>query len=157
MGPRPPQGPRRGEIFSIDTNPVAGREMRNRHYWIVLTPEAVNRLGMALCVVVSTGAEGARAAGLTVRVVADGVTGVAICTQIRSFDLMARLQNGSATRAGIAPADVVDEIAARIASLIEPAEPAKQPTPERAPKAEPAGTAAGQRTPANPKGRPRQR
>lgn len=153
MGPRPPQGPRRGEIFSIDTNPVAGREMRDRHYWIVLTPEAVNRLGMALCVVVSTGAEGARAAGLTVRVVADGVTGVAICTQVRSFDLMARLQNGSATRASMAPADVVDEIAARIASLIEPAAPATQP----APRAELAGTAAGQQVPANPKGRPRQR
>lgn len=124
MGPRPPQGPRRGEIFSIDTNPVAGREMRDRHYWIVLTPEAVNRLGMAICVVVSTGAEGARAAGLTVRVDADGVTGVAICTQVRSFDLMARLQAKSATRAGMVPAGVVDEIAARIASLIETADPA---------------------------------
>jgi len=124
MGPRPPQGPRRGEIFSIDTNPVTGREMRDRHYWIVLTPEAVNRLGMAICVVVSTGAGGAREAGFTVRVVADGVTGVAICTQVRSFDLMARLQAKSATRAGMVQADVVDEIAARIASLIETADPA---------------------------------
>lgn len=134
------RAPRRGEIFSIDTNPVVGREMRDRHYWIVLTPEAVNRLGMAICVVVSTGAEGAREAGVTVRVVADGVTGVAICTQVRSFDLMARLQRQSATRAGTAPADVVDEIAARIASLIETADPA-----------------ATRQQPANPKGRARGR
>lgn len=150
------KAPHRGDILSINTNPVAGREMRDRHYWIVLTPEPVNKLGLAICVVVSTAAEGARAAGLTVRVVADGVTGVAICTQVRSFDLMARLQDGSATRASAAPADVVDEIAARIASLIEPTASATPPTRAQAPKAEPAGTAAGQRAPAKLKGRKRE-
>ncbi len=72
------------------------------------------------------GAKGTRATGLTVQVAAAGVTGVAICTQVRSFDLVARLRNGSATRVGMASAEVMDEIAARIASLIEPAVPAPQ-------------------------------
>lgn len=119
MGPRP-KVPRRGEIYTIDPNPVVGREMRDRHYWIVLTPEAVNVHGTAIAVVVSTVAAGARAAGLTVPVTADGVTGVAVCTQVRSFDLRARIANGSASLAGLADSDTVGEIAARIASLIDP-------------------------------------
>jgi mRNA interferase ChpB len=119
MGPRP-KVPKRGEIYSINPNPVAGREMQNRHYWIVLTPEAVNAHGVAIAVVVSTAAQGARAAGLAVPVSGDGVTGVAICTQLRSFDLRARLADGSASLAGRADPAVVDEIGARVASLVDP-------------------------------------
>lgn len=119
MGPRP-RIPKRGEIYSIDPNPVAGREMRNRHHWIVLTPEAVNVHGVAIAVVVSTVALGARASGLAVSVRGDGVTGVAICTQVRSFDLRARIADGSASFVGNADAATTDELGARIASLIDP-------------------------------------
>jgi len=94
--------------------------MRDRHYWIVLTPEAVNIHGVAVVVVVSTVAAGARAAGLTVPVSGDGVTGVAICTHLRSFDLRSRLADGSARLAGVVDAATVDEIAARVASLFDP-------------------------------------
>lgn len=121
MGPRPAHAPRRGEVYLIDLNPGAGREMRDRHFWIVLTPEAVNVHGVAVAVIVSTAALGARAAGLTAPVRGDRVTGVAICTHLRSFDLRAPLAAGSASPAGSVPADVVDEIAARVASLIDPA------------------------------------
>ena len=94
--------------------------MRDRHYWIVLTPEAVNVHGVAVAVVVTTGAVGARAAGLTVPVNGDGVTGVAVCTHLRSFDLRARLADGTARLAGVADPSTVDEIASRVASLIDP-------------------------------------
>ncbi|MGX7708071.1 type II toxin-antitoxin system PemK/MazF family toxin [Methylobacterium sp. Gmos1] len=120
MGSRP-KVPKRGEIYSIDPNPVAGREMRDRHYWIVLTPEAVNAHGVAVAVAISTAATGARAAGLTVRASGGGVTGVAVCTHLRSFDLRARLADGTARLAGVADAATVDEIASRVASLIDPA------------------------------------
>lgn len=120
MGPRP-RIPKRGEIYSINPNPVAGREMRDRHYWLVVTPEVVNVHGVAVAVVIATVAQGSRAAGLTVPVSADSVTGVAVCTQLRSFDLRARLVDGSATLAGKADGAAVEEIAARIASLIDPA------------------------------------
>ena len=119
MGPRP-RIPKRGESYAVDPNPVAGREMRDRHYWIVLTPEAVNVHGVAITVVVSTAAQGARAAGLAVPVSGGGVTGVAVCTQVRSFDLRARIADGSARLAGTADPAAVGEIAARIASLIDP-------------------------------------
>jgi mRNA interferase ChpB len=95
--------------------------MRDRHYWLVLSPEAVNVHGVAIAVVISTGAVGARAAGLTVPISADGVTGVAVCTQVRSFDLRARIANGSVSLAGTADRDTVDEIAARVAALLDPA------------------------------------
>lgn len=108
-------------MYSINPNPVAGREMRDRHYWLILSPEAVNVHGVAIAVVISTVAEGARAAGLTVPISADGVTGVAVCTQVRSFDLRARIANGSASLAGTADRDTVEEIAARVAALLDPA------------------------------------
>lgn len=116
MGPRL-RIPKPGEIYSIDLNPVAGREMRDRHDWIVVTPEAVNAHGVAIAVVISTVAHGARAAGLTVPVSGGGITGVTVCTQVRSFDLRARIAAGGATFEGCAdPA-----VAARVASLIDPA------------------------------------
>ncbi len=120
MAPRP-RIPKRGDIYAINPNPVAGREMRDRHYWLVVTPEAVNIHGVAIAVVIATAAQGARIAGLTVAVSGDGVTGVAVCTHVRSFDLRARLADGSASFAGTADPVAVDEIAARIASLIDPA------------------------------------
>ncbi len=120
MGPRP-RIPKRGEIYCINPNPVAGREMRDRHYWIVVTPEAVNVHGVSIAVVISTAAEGARGIGLAVPVSGDGVTGVAICSQVRSFDIRARVLNGSASYAGRVDATTVDEIAARLAGLVDPA------------------------------------
>ena len=120
MGPRP-RIPKRGEIYSIDPNPVAGREMRDRHYWIVVTPEAVNVHGVAIAVVISTVAHGARASGLAVPVSGGSVTGVAICTQVRSFDLRARIAAGGAPVEGCADPAAAAEVAARVASLIDPA------------------------------------
>ncbi|WP_238232390.1 type II toxin-antitoxin system PemK/MazF family toxin [Methylobacterium thuringiense] len=89
-------------------------------HWIVLTPEAVNVHGVAIAVVVSTVAQGARDSGLAVSVRGDGVTGIAICTQVRSFDLRARIADGSASFVGNADAATIDELGARIASLIDP-------------------------------------
>ncbi|KQP07656.1 growth inhibitor PemK [Methylobacterium sp. Leaf99] len=120
MGPKP-KIPKRGEIYSVDPNPVAGREMKNRHYWMVVTPEAINAHGVSIVVVINTVAHGARAAGLTVPVSGGGVTGVAVCNQVRSFDIRARMADGSATYAGEARPEVAAEIAARVASVIDPA------------------------------------
>jgi mRNA interferase ChpB len=120
MGPRP-KIPKRGEIYSINPNPTAGRETMDRHYWIVVTPEAINVHGVSIAAVISTVAQGARAAGLTVPVSGGGVTGVAVCNQVRSFDIRARIADGSASYTGEAEPAVAAEIAARVASVIDPA------------------------------------
>lgn len=120
MGPRQ-KIPKRGDIYSINPNPITGREMRDRHYWVVVTPEAINLHGVSIAVVISTVAHGARAVGLTVPVSGGGVTGVAVCSHVRSFDIGARIADGSASYAGEVSPSIVDEIAARVASLIDPA------------------------------------
>ena len=53
-----PRVPRRGEVYSLDSNPTLGKEMRDRHYWLVLTEEVVNRHGMVVAVVINTAAGG---------------------------------------------------------------------------------------------------
>jgi len=103
--------------------------MRDRHYWLVLTEETVNRHGMVVAVVINTVAEGMRKAGLAVQMSAGAVNGVAVINQVRSFDFRARDQEGGGvTFEGTADAAIVADIAARVASLIDP-EPPSPPQP----------------------------
>lgn len=60
--------PNRGDIYWIDPNPIAGREMKNRHRFVVITPKEINALGIAMTVPISSGAEFARKLGLTVTI-----------------------------------------------------------------------------------------
>ena len=40
--------PRLGDIYWIDPNPVAGREMKDRHRFVVITPKEINALGVCM-------------------------------------------------------------------------------------------------------------
>jgi mRNA interferase ChpB len=120
---RRPGSPRRGEVYLIDPDPITGREMKGRHRFVVITPEPVNRLGVAMTVPVTTGGAGARANGLTVPILGHGTTDVAVCTQVRSFDVEARVRAGSARYVETLDETTTDEIVARVISLIDP-EPA---------------------------------
>ncbi|QWA12049.1 type II toxin-antitoxin system PemK/MazF family toxin [Sodalis ligni] len=56
--------PRKGDIWHFDPDPVFGRELKGKHYCILITEEALNRaLGVAICCPLSTLAVGARSAG----------------------------------------------------------------------------------------------
>lgn len=52
--------PRPGDVYWIDPNPVAGREMKDRHPFVVIMPQQINALGVSMTVPVTTGAETAR-------------------------------------------------------------------------------------------------
>jgi mRNA interferase ChpB len=39
--------PRCGDVYWIDPNPVAGREMKDRHRFVVITPRQINALGVS--------------------------------------------------------------------------------------------------------------
>ena len=41
---RPPQP---GDVYWIDPNPISGREMKDRHRFVVITPKEINALGIA--------------------------------------------------------------------------------------------------------------
>jgi mRNA interferase ChpB len=111
----------RGDVYWVDPNPVAGREMKDRHRFVVITPAAINQLGVAMLVPITGGGAFARATGLTVPITGHDTTGVAVCNQVRSFDLEARERAKSARYVETLDAATTDEIVARILSIIDPA------------------------------------
>ena len=47
--------PQRGDVYWIDPNPIAGRELRDRHRLVVITPKEINAMGIALTVPITSG------------------------------------------------------------------------------------------------------
>jgi mRNA interferase ChpB len=111
--------PRRGDVYWIDPNPVAGREMKDRHRFVVITPREINALGVSMTVPVTTGVF-TRNAGLAVPITGHETTGVAVCNQLRSFDIEARIRAGSARFIETLDDATVSEIVARVLSAIDP-------------------------------------
>lgn len=114
--------PRRGDIYWIDPNPVAGREMKNRHRFVVITPTQINALGVCMAVPVTTGGTFSRQIGLAVAITGHETTGIAVCNQVRSFDVEARVRAGSARFVEKLDPSIVDEIVSRVVSAIDPGE-----------------------------------
>lgn len=112
--------PRRGDVYWIDPNPVAGREMKDRHRFVVITAREINALGVCMTVPVTTGGVFSRDAGLAVAITGHETSGVAICSQVRSFDIEARVRAGSARFVETLDAAIADEIVARVISTIDP-------------------------------------
>jgi mRNA interferase ChpB len=113
--------PQPGDVYWIDPNPVAGREMRDRHRFVVITPRQINALGVAMTVPVTTGGAFARNLGLAVPIVGHDTRGVAVCNQVRSFDLEARIRAGSARYVETLDEATTNEIVSRVVSVIDPA------------------------------------
>jgi mRNA interferase ChpB len=110
-----------GDIYWIDPNPVAGRAMRDRHRFVVITPMKINRLGVAMTVPVMTGAASLRPMGLTVPITGHDTSGVAVCHQVCSFDIEARIATGTARFIETLDEATLSEIIARVVSVIDPA------------------------------------
>ena len=112
--------PQRGDVYWIDPNPVAGREMRDRHRFVVVTPSEINKLGVSMTVPVTSGGAFARLRGLTVPLMGSDTTGLAVCNQVRTFDIQARVLAGSARYIETLDTATVDEIVNRLISVLEP-------------------------------------
>lgn len=113
--------PQRGDVYWIDPNPVAGREMKDRHRFVVITPKEINALGVVMTVPVTSGGAFARDTGLTVPIMGHGTTGVAVCNQVRSFDVEARERAGSARYVETLDDATTEDIVGRVISVIDPA------------------------------------
>ena len=113
--------PQRGDMYWIDPNPVAGREMKDRHRFVVITPKEINVLGVAMMVPITSGGAFARDTGLTVPITGHDTTGVAVCNQVRSFDIEARERAGSARYVETLDGVTTAEIISRVISVIDPA------------------------------------
>lgn len=112
----------RGDVYWIDPNPISGREMKDRHRFVVITPKEINALGIAMTVPVTSGGEFSRNMGLAVPIMGHDTTGVAVCNQVRSFDIEARVKAGSARYIEKLDAVIIDDIVNRVISVIECAE-----------------------------------
>ncbi|WP_430240833.1 type II toxin-antitoxin system PemK/MazF family toxin [Neorhizobium sp. DAR64861/K0K2] len=113
--------PNRGDVFWIDPNPVAGREMKNRHRFVVITPRAINALGVSMTVPITTGGALTRDVGLAVAVTGHDTTGIAVCNQVRSFDIPARILAKTAKYIETLDEATMDDIVARVVGAIDPA------------------------------------
>jgi mRNA interferase ChpB len=118
MAPR--RSPQAGDVYWINPNPVAGREMRNRHPFVVITPSAINALGISMTVPITSAGGFARNMGLTVVVAGQEITGVAVCNQVRSFDIKQRVRDGSARFIETLGEATTNEIVSRVLSVIDP-------------------------------------
>jgi mRNA interferase ChpB len=114
--------PQRGDVYWIDPNPIAGREMKDKHRFVVITPKEINTLGIAITVPITSGGIFSRNNGLTVPITGHDTTGVAVCNQVRSFDVEARVRAGTARYVETLDAWTIDEIINRVISVIDPAE-----------------------------------
>ncbi len=114
--------PQKGDVYWIDPHPTAGREMKDKHRFIVITQKAINMLGIAMTVPVTSGAIFSRNIGVTVPITGHDTTGVAVCNQVRSFDIEARVRAGSASYVETLDIFTIDEIINRVISVIDPAD-----------------------------------
>lgn len=112
--------PHRGDVYWIDPNLVSGREMKDRHRFVVITQREINALGVSVTIPITTGGVFTRNAGLAVPITGHETTGVALCNQLRSFDIEARARAGSARFIETLDDATMSEIVARVVSAIDP-------------------------------------
>ena len=73
-----------------------------------------------MAVPVTSGGAFAKASGLTVPIIGHDTTGVAVCNQVRSFDIEARERARTARYIEKLDAATIDEIILRVVSIIDP-------------------------------------
>ena len=113
--------PQRGDVYWIDPNPIQGREMKDRHRFVVITTKEINALGIAMTVPIISEGVYARVNGLTVLITGHDTSGVAVCNQVRSFDIEARSRVGNARYIETLDSATAEEIVSRVLSVIDPA------------------------------------
>jgi mRNA interferase ChpB len=108
----------RGEIWLVSLEPVMGREQKGTRPVLIVTPKAFNDVTQTpLVVPITSGGDFARTKGFAVSLTGAGTetTGVIRCDQPRILDLHRR----SGKKLERAPAFIVDEVLAKLTTLIE--------------------------------------
>jgi mRNA interferase ChpB len=112
--------PQKGDIYLINPNPQAGREMKDLHPFVVITPKEINKLGISITVPITSGGVFSRLTGLTVSITGHHTTGVAVCNQVRSFDIEERIRMKMAKYVETIDVHLINEIVDRVVSVIDP-------------------------------------
>jgi mRNA interferase ChpB len=107
----------RGDIYHVNLNPSQGREQAGPRYVMIVTTREFNRLGAPLVCPITLGGNFARDRGFAVSLTGTGMNaqGVVLCNQPRVLDLQKR----GASFAEKAPPEIIDEVLARLATLLQ--------------------------------------
>jgi len=108
----------RGDIYLVSLDPTLGHEQQGVRPVLVVSPAAFNRITKTPVVLpITSGGNFARTAGFTVSLMGAGTTttGVVRCDQPRALDLVAR----KARKLESVPADITDEVMAKLATILE--------------------------------------
>jgi len=109
---------RRGEIWLVSLDPAEGHEQKGRRPVLIISPDAFNQVTKVPVVLpITSGGNFARTAGFAVSLAGAGTktTGVVRCDQPRALDLGAR----HGRKLEILPAAVMDEVLAKVATILE--------------------------------------
>ncbi len=113
----------RGDVYWLDPSPTVGREIKGIRRFVVITTKESNQLGIVTMVPVTTGGNFARSMGICVPITGHDTVGVALCNEIYSFDLSARIKAGTAKYIETLGESLLNEIVDRVISVIDPEEP----------------------------------
>ena len=92
----------------------------SRHRCVVITPREINVLGVSMTVPITRGGSFTRNSGLAVIVTGHETNGVAVCNQVRSFDIEQRVRDSSAKFIERLDDVTMMDIVCRVVSAIEP-------------------------------------
>lgn len=111
--------PKQGDVYWIDPNPASQIEQRSKHRFVIITPQEINALGVSFAVPIMTSKVFLKRTSTTVPVNGYHTTGVAVCNQIRSFDVKVRVKLRKAAYIETLSPQVVSEIINRVLKIIE--------------------------------------
>jgi mRNA interferase ChpB len=112
-----PYTPARGDIVHVQFDPASGQEMKGPHFGLVVSAKEFNQRGLAMICPISQGeAAAARTYGTIVTLTGSGTDtqGAIHCHQLKSLDWRVR----KVSLKEIAPAVILDEVAARIEAIL---------------------------------------
>lgn len=109
--------PKRGDIIRVSFDPALGIEQQGLRPALVLSPTAFNRFGGVLVCPITQGGNFARNNHWAVPLMGTGTEtqGVILSNQVRTIDYKAR----GARFVEAVPVSLVDEVLARVATLLE--------------------------------------
>ena len=107
----------RGDLYLVSLDPAVGHEQQGVRPVIIVSPDQFNSSGTPLVVPVTSGGAYARTRGFTVSLSGAGTktTGVVLCNQPRSLDLVAR----NAKWLEQLPDDVLDQVLDKLLLLFD--------------------------------------
>lgn len=107
---------KRGDIYLVSLDPTEGHEQSGSRPVLVVSPAEFNEVTkLPVILPITNGSEFARRLGFAVHLTGIKTTGIVRCDQPRVIDLAAR----KARKVDTLPADLMDEVLAKVATLFE--------------------------------------